>query len=197
MTFKSRLIITAGIATLCLGGIAYANPAADADQDGRISKSEFMAAANDRFINTDTNGDALISEDERKAHREVRRSNFQQKRFDQFDQNGDGVITRSEYEAQSENRSERRKMRRDVNKDGQVDRADRDEFREKMRERRKDRDGKRRGRINPDANSDGFVSRAEHDAATQAMFERLDVNQDGYLEKGEGRQMRKKKRRRH
>ena len=197
MTFNTRLLMTAGIAVLCLGGTALAQPKADLDQDGRVSKAEFLAAADKRFIETDINGDALISPEERETHRANHHAKMQQRKFDRLDTNSDGVITRAEFDAMSSQRSERRTKRRDLNQDGQVDQADREAFREKMKERRKDRRKNRAERISPDTNEDGFVSRAEHDAATLAMFERLDQNGDGYLEKGESRKMTMKKHRRH
>jgi len=40
---------------------------ADTDQDGKISRAEFMAQSTDRFAKLDTNGDGQISGDEMKA----------------------------------------------------------------------------------------------------------------------------------
>ena len=198
MTRFFRLTAT-GLFAFSLAGIAQANPA-DIDKDGRISKAEFMNAANERFDSADTNGDALISVEERNAHQQFRQENRQDQRFDRLDVNGDGVISKSEYEGHMEKARQRQQDRRDVNGDGQVDQADRAVFREKMRERRaqrRDRRGENRpARIRPDANNDGFISRAEQEAATEALFDRLDVNGDGYLEKGEGRRKHKRKRRR-
>lgn len=180
---------------------ALADPAADTNNDGRISKAEFVNAANIRFSESDKNGDNFVSKEERDAHREFRSSERDDARFDRIDQNGDGVITREEFDAHTDMRHAHRESRRDINKDGQVDRQDRVERREKMRERMKERmdrpRGERHARFSPDTDGDGFVSRAEHDVAVEKMFDRLDVNGDGYLEKGEGKRRHKRRHSRH
>ncbi len=194
MTNSLAIISVSAFLTL---GVAFADPAADTNQDGKISKTEFINAANIRFIETDINGDNFITKEERKAHKEGKRAKRESGRFDRLDANNDGVITRNEFEAHSADRAQMREARRDINQDGNVDQFDKEARREKMREMRKQRGDRQTGdrrRMNPDADGDGFVSRAEHDAAVEKMFERLDVNGDGYLEKGEGKRRHKRRR---
>ncbi len=194
MNTRHKLSICASFALLLSAGTAVAQPAADLDGDGKISKYEFVTEANDRFESTDINNDGVISDSERQAQKENKRSEVKTKVFDEFDANGDGVITRAEFDAKAEERHAKMEEFRDVNDDGVVDRADRDARREKFRERfeKGGRDGRHEGRhegrrLSPDANNDGVVTRAEHEAAIEAIFDRLDVNGDGFLEKGEGR----------
>ena len=201
MNTPIKLTLLVSTACLLTAGIAAAQPMADLDGDGKISKYEFVTEANARFESTDTNSDGVITEAERQAHKDNKRSEIQSKMFGELDANGDGVITRSEFDAKAEERHSKMEEHRDINGDGVVDRADRDARREKFRERfeKGGRDGRHEGRhegrrLSPDANDDGVVTRAEHESAVETMFERLDVNADGFLEKGEGRKRSGKRR---
>ena len=182
-------------AMLFTASLAFAAPKADTNNDGQITKAEFIAEANLKFINTDTNADGLLSEDERKAAKEAYRDKRAAKRFAKVDLNGDGVITEAEYNAKRQERTEKRANNRErrmerLTNSGSVTaermRSNSDEF-------RRGRDH-RASRIKRDTNDDGFITRAEFDAATEAMFERMDVNNDGVLTKGEGRKRKRKKR---
>jgi len=198
---KSALLLTGAFALTA--GIAVAAPKADTNQDGQISKAEFMAAADARFADTDTNLDGVLTKEEGKAHREARRQEMQDARFKKMDLNGDGSVSQDEHRAAKAAQKAEREKRRDINGDGVVDAADKAAFKEKrkarkaaFKERRAERkkSGERPQRIKRDANEDGVVTRAEFDAATAAMFARLDVNGDGVLSEGEGRKRRKGKR---
>jgi hypothetical protein len=202
-SFKIALMGTA--AAFSLSAIAMANPKADTNQDGQISKAEFVDAANAKFARTDANGDGLLTEAERQADREAMRAQRQAERFSKADKNGDGFISQDEFNSGASERDARRKERMDANGDGTVDKADREARRAKMKEKREERKSKRKERkkdqakkkrIKIDANDDGFISLAEHATATDAMFERLDANGDGVLSKGEGRKRKRKGKRR-
>lgn len=52
----------------------------DTDNDGMISKAEFMAASEQRFKEMDTNGDGKASKEEWVAHRDKMRQQFREKR---------------------------------------------------------------------------------------------------------------------
>lgn len=52
----------------------------DTDKDGKISKAEHMAMANDRFAKMDTNGDGFVTKEEGKAHWEAKRAQWQAKK---------------------------------------------------------------------------------------------------------------------
>ena len=194
MTHTFKFLISAATCAMLVSGSALANPDADLDQDGKISQTEFIDAANKRFLESDLNGDQIVTADERENHRNLMHSKHQEKRFDTIDANGDGFITRDEFASFSDEHKERRQARRDFNDDGEIDRADRRARREKMKERWEKRaerhEGREHRRFHPDANQDGAISWEEHQAATQKLFERLDRNEDGFLEEGEGRRHR-------
>jgi len=192
-------LIASGAALLIAAG-----PKADLDQDGQVTKAEFTQAAQSKFYATDTNSDGLLSQDERKAHRETMLENRKDKRFEKLDTNKDGLLSRAEMEAAGDKRKDRRKAVRakvmekfDTNLDGELSdaertvmKAERKEKRADMKERRKDR---RSERPKFDANDDGFISMEEHMAVTDQLFTRMDANGDGVLTKGEGRKRKGKR----
>ena len=191
MTRPFKALFASSAILLTIGASAMANPAADIDQDGKISKSEFIDAANQRFLETDIDGNKVITEHERETHRTAKHAQKKAEVFDKMDANSDGVISRTEFTDFSEARQERRDARRDFNGDGEYDRADRQARRQKLKERweqRAERGEKHEGRgWRPDANKDGVITWEEHQAASEKMFEHLDRNDDGFLEEGENR----------
>jgi Ca2+-binding EF-hand superfamily protein len=195
-TFKFTLLITAAIS---LFGLASASPKADVDQDGQITQSEFLSAAAARFDAADSNFDGVLNIEEMQAARKAKADRRAQARFKGLDANSDGMISQSEYDAKRAARAEKRKARKDVNGDGVIDEADRAARKERREARKNERgerraaDGKNKAKRGPkrDANGDGVITRAEHEAASLALFERLDRNQDGVLTKGEGRRGKK------
>ncbi|MBI3438096.1 MAG: hypothetical protein HY054_05495 [Proteobacteria bacterium] len=90
----------------------------DANHDGNISRLEFLAGPNERFDRLDTNHDSVISASEsqaaqqRMAERRAHRPNP--------DSNGDGVISRTEWDAMGAAVFERL----DANHDGRVTREE-------------------------------------------------------------------------
>jgi hypothetical protein len=102
------------IATALATGIAFAGPALadgrghhggghgkywqqlDANQDGKIEKSEFDAHLQARFKEADANGDGKISFEESEAAREKRRTEHRKARFDAMDKDGDGALSAAE-----------------------------------------------------------------------------------------------------
>ena len=197
MTRFKTLALIGVSTTLLVSSVSFAKPEADTNNDGEISQAEFFAQADAKFNSADTNGDRQLTKDERTTARENHRNQARNKIFDHLDSNSDGVISRAEFEARSDERRERVKKRRDINGDGEVDKADRKlyaklrkEKRKKYKEMRKQRKemkaehGNYRAKL--DANGDGIVTYEEHTAVAQAMFTRLDVNGDGVLSKGEG-----------
>lgn len=202
MKSSIKILALGSVSVLLIAGSALANPKADLDQDGRVSKVEFVSEANQRFIKTDTNSDGMITEAEREVAKSTRQTERQSEQFTRLDANGDGFISQDEFAQAASDRKAKRHERRDLNGDGTVDKADRQAMRRKFKDARKDRRmersgenlnpddiAQRRGRkqLSPDANQDGVVTRAEHDAAVEALFTTLDANGDGFLEKGEAR----------
>lgn len=205
MTLKNAAIFTA-IATVLVGTAAIANPKADTNQDGVITRAEFMAASDARFAKSDLNGDGYISKDEKETARENHHAERRAEHFSRMDANGDGLISQDEFNTAGDMRKDRkrdkRRERMDVNKDGQFDEADKQAFREKMesrRERYKEMRGRRgedgrkgrRGGKNKmagiDTNGDDLISAQEYQAGAEKMFDHMDANGDGQLTEGEGR----------
>ncbi len=231
MTRRKTLLLS-GIAVITMGTIAHANPAADTNKDGVISRAEFMAAAQAKFDRSDLNGDGFISKDEREGARAVKEAERRTEHFNRIDTNGDGVISRDEFENEADMRHDKRSDRRDkhqdmrqqrmeelktqadTNGDGVVSDAERQAMREnfegrrgarreriqEFRDRRQDRNSESRsigeGPVGPrgddplsrvDTNGDDLISSQEFLAGAEQMFEHMDANGDGQLEKGEGR----------
>jgi Ca2+-binding EF-hand superfamily protein len=179
-----------------------AAPAADLDQNGEVSRAEFMAASDARFATADINFDGQLTLDELKSIGEARRVERAKKRFAKTDANGDGSVSEAEMLAareamlsrHSNKKSDRRdklKARIDTNADGEISDAERaaarDMAKAKRAERPTDRKSRRADRPRFDANRDGFVSKTEYDAMADALFIRMDANGDGVLTQGEGR----------
>jgi hypothetical protein len=192
---SAKRVTAASALIIFMSGTALADQTGkmrfDSNGDQEISKTEFLAGATARFDAGDVNQDNFLSDDERKAQREANRDARKDRRFAKTDVNGDGQISKEEFDTVREARREKSKQRRDINGDGLVDKADkalRKEARKAKRAAKKDKRKSRReaGLKGPDANQDGFVSREEHMAAAERMFVFLDANGDGVLSQGEG-----------
>lgn len=136
----------------------------DHDNDGRLSRSEWHAAA-ELFTRADRNRDNFLSASEFTADADDDRED----QFVDLDDNRDGRVTRAEWHG-----SPAVFDALDANRDGVLTRAEavgtegagRDEF------------------TSMDVNSDRVVSRAEWHWNT-AAFDRLDANRDGTLSRQE------------
>lgn len=120
----------------CPGGSPHARMLeADTDGDGNISQAEAAARHAARFAEMDANGDGVISPDERPAHRrgEARGpgggpgegrghgpGHGPGGRLLQMDADGDGAVTRAEFQAAHDAMWERL----DTNGDGVIDDGD-------------------------------------------------------------------------
>ena len=104
-----------------------------------------------------------------------------------YDADGDGVVTASEFEAVAKQRFDRM----DANHDGVIDAGEIAAIRARMEERRGDRPDGGGGGGRPDmlaeldANNDGQITQAEALAASAARFAKLDKNGDGKLDAAE------------
>lgn len=205
LLLKSALVASA--ATLLIA----AGPKADLNQDGEVTKAEFMETAEAHFAAVDANSDGFLSEDERKTFRAAKVEEMKDGLFNKMDADGDGAISRDEMTAVGEKMKSRRDGRKekfmeryDTNLDGELSEAERRVMkaeREAKGEGRKAKGDGARGegmrgkgkrgmrgeRPNPDANGDGFVSLDEHVTVSEQLFTRLDANADGVLTKGEGK----------
>lgn len=206
--FKSIFYSTTAIAAATL--MVAASPAADLDQNGEVSRAEFMAAADTRFAAADKDFNGELTREEMKSMRQQKSEARAHEKFVKTDANGDGVLTEAEIKAAREAKAEKAKSRRDVMRGRMIERFDTDgdgtlseaeravikaERDARKAERRAERDASgekrpkrgRKARPNPDTDGNGTISRAEYDAMTEALFVRMDVNGDGVLTKGEGK----------
>ena len=206
MINKQTLLKSLASAALIIGlasGAAYAEKEGalkfDTNGDQQISKSEFLAGAQTRFEEADVNNDNFLSDDERTAHRELKRQAKEDKRFEKIDTNNDGQLSKDEIEQAKAAKRAKRDAKLDLNGDGTVDDAERAQAKEQRKAKRAEYKAKKADRaasggkrLNPDTNDDGFVSLEEHVVASERMFTFLDANGDGVLTEGEGKRRKKK-----
>ncbi|MDX3909308.1 MAG: EF-hand domain-containing protein [Sphingobium sp.] len=173
---KKILVSTAIGTMLIVGGVAVAQsnaPAAgqfvrgpmhaDVNKDGKLTKAEATAAAEQMFAKMDANGDGKVTKEEREA--------LHQKRFDErfakMDTDGNGQISKAEFQA----RRDARQAKVAEWRSGDSGPAGRGPSR---------RGGQMRGGMwGVDADKDGTITRAEFMARPIAMFDRADANKDG------------------
>lgn len=165
-----KTLIAAGLIALA-GGTALAQPVrADANRDGALTRAEFAVRIDQRFATLDVNRDGRLTQDERQAKREDKRGMHRgrhgggEARFERFDRDGNGQISRAEFAAHAAERKQRRGMRAERGGPG----------------------GGRAGlATRVDANGDGMVTKAEFAQRAYAHFARKDVNKDGRLTRDE------------
>lgn len=181
---------------------------ADTDKSGDLSQAEMRAAAEKHFDTVDANGDGIVTREEADAAKEklhagmAKRHGTPEERFAAADANGDGKITLDEMKAAAEKRmaehgkdgagkhSERFDKwfsAADKDGDGALTLEELKAGKDRMKQGGM-RDGKRGDMFaRLDADGDGQIAKAEALAAADRMFERMDANKDGKIERGEGR----------
>lgn len=117
--FKTEIVV--GVSMIALGlslpviaraatpdGIAVHGEvmsAVDTNKDGKVSEAEWKAATDMRFSKSDTNGDGTVSREEMTAERDRADAEARKKRGDEIfkraDQDGNGKLSKAEYEALS------------------------------------------------------------------------------------------------
>ncbi|MES2057050.1 MAG: EF-hand domain-containing protein [Pseudomonadota bacterium] len=193
-----KLLIAAALASTALAGVAIANPPgqtgrgagmmrADTDNDGTVSRAEYMAQAEARFARMDANGDGQIAGDEMRrpgrmaaaggdAAAPITKAAYLAKaaeRFARMDTNGDGKISADEMQAMRDTMSARRGAM-----NGQPTTPD-----AAAGGPRGDHRAKTLQRI--DTNGDGRISRDEMRVQDDKRFAKLDANGDGFIDQGE------------
>lgn len=95
---------------------------ADANNDGVITRAEFLAARSARFAKMDRNGDGAISRDDFGRLLKFRPKSGERldALIDQMDKNGDGRVSREEFAGAPTLMFDRA----DTNNDGKVDQAE-------------------------------------------------------------------------
>ncbi|RZJ44113.1 MAG: EF-hand domain-containing protein, partial [Brevundimonas sp.] len=134
---------------------------ADTDQDGRISRAEFVSRRLDRLTAADTDRNGTVTPEERQGQRQAGRQQRAEARFARLDADNDGRLTREEFTAVRGPRADHAA--------------------------RPGRDHARPGRHGPrDAhagsrNQRGPVVIAEMQARSEQAFARLDADNDGFV----------------
>ncbi|HEV2081545.1 MAG TPA: EF-hand domain-containing protein [Brevundimonas sp.] len=180
-----RTLIIGGLAALTLtaGGVAVAQQVpqdpprharGDKDGDGRVSKAEFVDGRLARLTALDADRDGTVSAAEMQAGREARRAAGADRAFGRMDANGDGAVTRAEFDASRAGRGERRAERG-----------------ERRGGRGMHRGGGRRGGMER-----GPVVIADARTRAEQGFARLDANGDGYVSAEERQAQRAERRER-
>jgi len=114
----------------------------DSDGDGRVSKAEYLARADERFARMDKNGDGQLTPDEMAPRREAPApaagtdaspapagGGMMSRMFERLDTNHDGKVSREEYRAQAAERFDRM----DTNHDGFLDQSEMTAMRDRGR----------------------------------------------------------------
>ena len=169
--------------------------AIDKDGDKFISRAEYDSTAERAFVHLDRNEDGSITRQDaeptdQKTQTPRRRSIIAMPTshnlagfLEIYDDDGDDVLTREQYDAQ------RGKVfaATDTNKDGKLDRDEYvNEFDARLAQRIDDRRQAqlKQGRVRfkaIDADENGGISRDEYFAMSARMFDRADTNEDGAI----------------
>ena len=180
----NRTLAIGGLAALTLtvaAGVAIAQqpaaePAAprtmraDADGDGRLSRTEFIGRRLERLSAADADRDGSVTREELRSAARARLSARADARFDRMDADDDGAISRAEFDAVREARAERgpRPMRAHRAMGHRGPRMARMAHRAGMGER-------------------GPVVIADAQVRMEQAFARLDGDSDGYVTREERR----------
>lgn len=172
----------------------------DANSDGRVTRAEFLKQAETRFARLDVNRDGTLTREEARAGHRMggKRGPGAAGRYGavaqdgtppapgmggqrmgggrrgggmmRLDTDGDGRVTRAEFDAQSGAMF----ARMDTNRDGTVDKAEMAAL-----------PGGGRMATRADRDGSGTLTRAEYDAQSTQRFARMDMNSDGVIDAAE------------
>lgn len=113
---KTMIGGVAAIALAAVSGMAMAqtpaphrapNAARAAAAERSVTQAEFVDARLARLIAADTNRDGVVTPEEMQAARQAQRTERLNQRFAKLDANGDGSISRAEFDAANAPRAER------------------------------------------------------------------------------------------
>lgn len=197
----------AAAATMLTAGLALAQQGrgmferADENGDGKVTREEIVAFAQDRVNMLDADGDGAFTEKDLRNWVNGRINTVTERRFQQRDPNGDGRITKQEFtkNAQRQQAAERMFGQYDANGDGAITPREMTRMTQQMVERRRQqqreqsqdgRDMVGRNFASLDLNGDGKVTRKEAETRSKRMFGERDANDDGVLTQEETRRSR-------
>lgn len=110
----------------------------DLNGDGAVTLEELQGQGDARFAATDANGDGALSVEEIMAASAENAADRAERLIERLDENGDGVLQRSEMEQRGGNRVERIFDRMDEDGDGTVTEAEFEAVKERFEGRRSD-----------------------------------------------------------
>lgn len=174
---KRSLIIGGAIAALSIPAVAQMTDRQERAEP--MTRAQIEARIKQRFDRADTNRDGAVTRDEIAERREARREDRRDRAFARMDADGNGSISRAEFDDAGERRAERR-AERGAKRMG------------KHHGRRHAMAGMMWGRA--DANDDGRITLSEALARPLERFDRADSNRDGTLTLEERRDAREKMR---
>lgn len=173
---KKISLLTLGAALIAVPVLAAPGGAAkgDADGNGVLTRVEAQANAAQMFAKMDVNKDGKLDA----ADRAAKRAEMQAKKFASLDADGNGSISKAEWDQNSADRIAKRSEKR----------AGAGEAREGKRHGMRG-PGKRGGHHGmggrmmgqADTNGDKAISQAEFQAAALARFDASDANKDGQV----------------
>ncbi|MEQ1509772.1 MAG: hypothetical protein ABL909_05145 [Sphingopyxis sp.] len=169
----SRIALGISATALLIGASALAqnherhNP--DANGDGTVTRAEANEAANARFARMDANGDGRLTTEDRTAGQERHRGEM----FGRIDSDGNGNISRAEWDAHAAQRATHAAERRAARG------AEGAGARQRMRHHGRRAGGMAAMAHRADTNNDQAIDRAEFMAAATQRFDRGDTNHDG------------------
>lgn len=160
-----KLIAISGLGVLALaGGIAVAQPGGQRDTAAPMTRADAVARADARFDRMDADKDGKLTPQDRA----VRGKDRADRMFAALDTDGNGQISRAEFDAGRDKRMDRREAH-----DG------RGKGMGRMGHRGPGGPGMGAMRGKMDADGDKIVTREEFQAQALAMFDRADANKDG------------------
>lgn len=177
---KKFSLLTLGAALMAVPVLAAPGGAAKGDTDGNgvLTRAEAQASAAEMFTKMDANKDGKLDA----ADRAAKRAEMQAKMFANLDADGNGSISKAEWDKHSADRVAKRADRGEK-------RADAGEAGKGKRDGMRDHHGKRGGhdgmdgRMMDKADTDGdkAISQAEFQTAALARFDTADANKDGQV----------------